>query len=675
MIRTLLSSCVLFAVTAGPASASAPSAPSLKPPRAYASDVVSTQDAAALHRALAAAERGDWRAAERHQADARDPLVADLILWRRATAGPPGMGFEQIANAYDRLANWPSSGRIRTRAEDLIDDSALSFPQRINWFGRHGGAVTGSGKLAYAIALWRSGERETAETEIRDAWQGYVLDRDETEQALALFGDVLTTADHEARADYLLWTGQRSAAQRLKPRLSDGWQRLVDARIALASRSSGVDAMIERVPDTLQDNPGLLYERARWRRQRGNASGATPLLTEIDGNAVPEGGRGQLWDERSRAYRRALEERAYSTAYALTAPHGLTGGVDFAEAEFAAGWTALRWLDQADTAANHFSSLSQGVVTPISRARADYWLGRSREALADREGARAAYEAAAAHNFVFYGQLAAEQVSRTQLRFDAGAQPTAADRSAFEARPLVKALRLLGEAGETRLFRQFAYHLDDQLERDVDYLLLSELATAYQVPDVGVRGAKAGMARGILSPDAAYPIVDYPLMREPQVERSLMLALSRQESEMNPRAVSYAGALGLMQFMPATAAQEARQRGLPYRKSWLTDDPGYNMTLGGAHLDSLLSEFNGSYVMTAAAYNAGASRPRQWVRTYGDPRLGEIDPIDWIELIPFSQTRDYVQRVVENTQVYRHRLTGEQVEIRTSEDIERGRIR
>lgn len=144
---------------------------------------------------------------------------------------------------------------------------------------------------------------------------------------------------------------------------------------------------------------------------------------------------------------------------------------------------------------------------------------------------------------------------------------------------------------------------------------------------------------------------------------------------MNPRAVSYAGALGLMQFMPATASQEARTRGLPYRKSWLTDDPGYNMTLGGAHLDSLLNEFNGSYVMTAAAYNAGASRPRQWVREYGDPRLGEVDPIDWIELIPFSQTRDYVQRVVENTQVYRHRLTGEEVEIRTSEDIERGRIR
>ena len=169
-------------------------------------------------------------------------------------------------------------------------------------------------------------------------------------------------------------------------------------------------------------------------------------------------------------------------------------------------------------------------------------------------------------------------------------------------------------------------------------------------------------------------MVSYPLLREPQVERSLMLALARQESEMNPAARSHANARGLMQFIPRTAQREARKRGLPYRASWLTDDPGYNMTLGGAHLDTLLGQFNGSYIMTAAAYNAGASRPQRWLGDYGDPRMGEVDPVDWVEFIPFSETRNYVQRVLENTQVYRHRLSGQPEPIQLKSDLERGKF-
>ncbi|MEE9381749.1 MAG: lytic transglycosylase domain-containing protein, partial [Hyphomonadaceae bacterium] len=189
------------------------------------------------------------------------------------------------------------------------------------------------------------------------------------------------------------------------------------------------------------------------------------------------------------------------------------------------------------------------------------------------------------------------------------------------------------------------------------------------------RGAKAGLAKGIIVPDAAYPIVSYDLLRTQQVETALILALTRQESEMNPHAHSYAGAYGLMQFMPRTASQQARLEGLPYRRSWLTDDPAYNMTLGDAHLDDLLDRFNGSYIMTAAAYNAGASRPAKWIQEYGDPRRGEIDPIDWVEFIPFSETRNYVQRVLENVQVYRQRTGDEDEAIRLSDDLARVRMR
>ena len=201
---------------------------------------------------------------------------------------------------------------------------------------------------------------------------------------------------------------------------------------------------------------------------------------------------------------------------------------------------------------------------------------------------------------------------------------------------------------------------------------MRNFGAALHYHDIGVRAGKAALAKGLVAPEAAYPIVDYPLLREPDVERPLILALSRQESEMNPNAVSHANARGLMQFVPRTARREANQRGLPFRLSWLTDDPGYNMTLGGAHLDTLLEAFNGSYIMTAAAYNAGASRPRRWVGEYGDPRAGEIDPIDWVEFIPFSETRNYVQRVLENTQVYRHRVSGEPEVVQLSNDLQRG---
>ena len=369
-----------------------------------------------------------------------------------------------------------------------------------------------------------------------------------------------------------------------------------------------------------------------------------------------------------------LEKGDYQTAYALAAPHGLTEGSEFAEAEWLSGWIALRHTNAPERALRHFESLSRGVSTPISLARAYYWKGRALSELGEIENANAAFREAAQYNFTYYGQLAADRIGGADISFQETPFPSQIERDAFRARPEIRSLMLLGEIGEDSLFRRLSYHLDDQLNSAGEFLLLSEIAEDFQQPHVGVRGAKAGMAKGIIAADAAYPLVDYSLRRQPNVERSYMLALSRQESEMNPRAISHAGARGLMQFMPATARLEARRTGLPYRQSWLTDDPGYNMTLGGAHLDHLLGRFNGSYIMTAAAYNAGASRPLRWVKEYGDPRAGEIDPVDWVEFIPFSETRNSVQRVLENVQVYRHRLSGQPAQVQLARDTRRGRF-
>jgi soluble lytic murein transglycosylase len=430
--------------------------------------------------------------------------------------------------------------------------------------------------------------------------------------------------------------------------------------------------MIEAVPSHLQTHPGLLYERAKWRRSK-KVDGVSDLLRQIDGKDVPAGGRGRLWDERAIATREELKLRNYTRAYQLAAPHGMNTGADFADAEWLAGWIALRLNGDATRSLGHFEKMTAGVSSPVSLSRGYYWTGRARDALGQPDAALAAYSAAATHKYTYYGQLASERTGDKKIDLGAPPVPTAEDQARFDAMPVVQAMRLLGEAGETESFRFFAFFLDDQLTQPVDLEMLSALTNQYTTPDVGVRVGKAGLQRGVVAPGASYPVLNLNISRQPQVERAYVLAITRQESEFNPNARSSVGARGLMQFMPATAKAEARLRGLPYEQAWLTERPEYNMTLGGLHLDTLINQFGGSYIMTAAAYNAGPSRPNQWVRDYGDPRAGQIDPIDWVEFIPFSETRNYVQRVLENIQVYRHRLSGQPEDIRLGEDLKRGR--
>ncbi|RIJ15100.1 lytic transglycosylase domain-containing protein [Henriciella mobilis] len=671
--RASLAALLLISAAAS-ASAAIPPAPSLKPDLVAASNVVSTTDAGILRSALNAAAENRWSTVRSLEAQARSEIVRQVIRWYRGR-GDLIMSFDELSNLLRSQGDWPQMTSVQVRAEEAVSLSALNSQQQIDWFEEIGGPVSGAGRVALAEALRREGRRDEALTYIRQAWHGNTLDDDLTNQVLARYGSDLTPFDHQQRADFLLWTAQHSAAARLQPYLSPDWRRLVEARSSLQLRRRGVDGAVDAVPEYLQDNPGLLYDRAKWRRRAGQPeSNYVPLLAQIDGAEVPSVGRDNLWRERSMALRSALKDGDFTTAYQLAEPHGMSEGTDFAEAEWLAGWIALRQLEQPEKALGHFENLGKNVSTPISQSRADYWRGRALEALGRTDEAQEAYALAAQYPFVFYGQLAAEKTGNTQLFLQASQPVSEEERAAFNARPLVQALKLLAENGEAGEFRQFAYHLDDMLATEADYLLLSELASDYLYADIGVRGAKAGLAKGIVATDAAFPVPDFELLREPDVERAMMYALSRQESEMNPSAVSHANARGLMQFIPSTARMEARNIGLPYKTSWLTDDPGYNMTLGGAHLDTLLDRFNGSYIMTAAAYNAGASRPARWIRDYGDPRTGEIDPIDWIEFIPFSETRNYVQRVLENTQVYRQRLSGEPVEIRLSQDLQRGRM-
>jgi soluble lytic murein transglycosylase len=656
------------------ASAYADPAVRLRPTPKHASDLLSESDYELLRSGLDAADRGAWSRVASAQNQISDEAAAMILRWRAATSNQ-NISFSDLEAAARDFADWPRADDIRSELESRIGSAGLTSAEIVAWF-ENSPPVSGEGLIAYADALFNLGRDAEGEEALRTAWRGRLLPVSVQNEVLSRHRSRLTQEDHIARVDYLLWREQRTAASRLYDELPAGYRAVADARSRLAARGSGVDAAVARVPTALESDPGLLYERARWRRKARRTDDALPLVLDIPADFGSTVGAAHVWYERRVHISRALEDSDFRTAYELAAEHGMnpeTDPTDYSDAEFMAGWLALQKLGSAQEAADHFARLTDAVSTPISKARGLYWQGRAADALGDATAAEAFYRSAAAFPTVYYGQLAADRLtSISPLALPLPSAPNEANREAFLAQPLPRATAILAEVDDLRLFREFSYHLDDQLERPVDLLLLADIATSYGQAGIGVRAGKAGLARDVVEPAAAYPVLNLAIPDGAAIpEDAIVYALARQESEFYPRAVSPVGARGLMQMMPATARATARSVGASYRENWLTDDPDYNVRLGSAHLGDLIEDFDGSYILAAAAYNAGSSRANQWIREYGDPR-GQVDPIDWVESIPFSETRNYVQRVLENTLVYRARLEDGVIEPTLENDLSRG---
>jgi peptidoglycan lytic transglycosylase len=650
--------------------------PRLRPDRPNPSQYLDDQDFLMLERGLSAAEDGNWSEVRDARRRISDPVARNILLWRIATSDEDST-FMELDLALEELEDWPQYSMIRSEAEFKITTSGLSSEFIINWFsGRE--PVSGEGKIALGAALRAEGRLAEATPYIRDAWRRHTFRRYRQREILDANDDILTLSDHEARVDFLLWRDQRTLASDLRTQLSNGHRALLDARIALASRSGGVNAAVERVPSDLSGHPGLIYERARWRRRANLDEGALEMLRQLPASHDDAEALDDMWLERRLMILNLIRDRDYATAYELAAANGMTEGADFADAEFVAGWLALRYLNRPQIALEHFTRLADGVSYPVSISRGRYWQGRAAAALDRTEDAENYFRLAAVHSTAFYGQMAAiELAGDSTPLLDLPNPPviTTQTQIAFESRPVTRALRLLAEQGEDYYFRVFIYHLDDQLEDAAESLLLARLAQEYGHLRQGVRAAKAASYRWNILPEESFPVIDLPpasgLYVEP--EPGLIHSVIRQETEFDPRAISSAGARGMMQMMPAVARVTARRIGLPYRYEALTYDPEYNMRLGRYHLQEVIDEFDGSYILALAAYNAGGHRSRRWIEDYGDPRTSEIDPIDWLESIPFSETRNYVQRVMENLQVYRHRLgDGGPVPLQLEADLRRG---
>ena len=616
---------------------------------------------------FAAIEAARWKTAYALAARTNDKVLGKLVAWIDYTQLGSRARFADIAAFMEQNPHWPDQHILQRNAEEALADS-IPAATVIDWFSRRR-PLTVRGRMRLAQALLDSGETEEARTLLRETWVEGNFPRLRERYFLKRYRKFLRQADHAGRLDRLLWAGRTWEARRMLRRVDAGQRALAVARIRLRRFRGGVDWAIRQVPKALTENLGLVYERLRWRRRKGRDADARALLDSLPPALTrpPE----IWWRERGVLARRALRGGEISTAYALASAHRQKRGKNFAEAEWLAGWISLRFLDDAEVALKHFSALHANVKYPISLARGAYWAGRAAEAIGDAQQAMSFYSAAAPHATTYYGQLAAARIGKVDGYLPQELKPDEQEILAFNKGELVRIVRLLGELGDRDHLRTFVLHLSANATTPGQSALVAALALEQERPDLAVLVAKRSRGNGFALIPHGYPMVSLPDGGGP--EPALLLAVIRQESAFDPEAVSHAGARGLMQLMPSTAKTTAKELKVKYSRSNLTTDPDYNIKLGSAHLAHLLDQFNGSYVLALGAYNAGAPRVRQWLAAHGDPRSAEVDVINWIEMIPLAETRNFVQRVLEALRIYRQRLDGTQITQSIESDLERAR--
>ncbi len=619
--------------------------------------LLSPEDRETYRKAFDAVKADAWDEALETAREADDPLPRRVIRWLWYRAPGSDATFREVTDFIRKHPDWPLSWRLQERAEqalevDTPDDLVLAFYESGDREPR-----TSNGAIALAEALKAAERREAAARVARRAWLELSFGRNQQKRFLDRFSDAVDRADHRKRLNRLLWDGLSEAPRRMFPFVRDGWEKLARARIMLRHDVPGVDPAVAAVPDDLVDHPGLVYERVAWRRRHGMEERAIDLLLQHPGDP----GREDIWwPQRQLLARYALAHDAPRRAYRVASQHGQTDGVELAKAEWLSGWIALRFRNAPETAFGHFRKLYDNVSYPISLTRGAYWAGRAREAQGAREAAKKWYRRAARHTTTYYGQLAASRLDeRGDWPLPADPLPTAQDMQAFNAWTMTRVVRQLGALDRTGYIAPFILEMHDRAETPGQHALVTALSRRYGRHDLSVRGAKEALEEGIRLIASAYPVPDLP--RVSGIHRPLLLAVAQQESAFKTNAISPAGARGLMQLMPATASRMARHAEMRFSRRKLIADARYNLRLGARYLEILLERYEGSVVLALAAYNAGMSRVEDWMDRFGDPRDPEVNVIDWVEWIPFSETRNYVQRVLEATQVYSRQLGNTEV--------------
>jgi soluble lytic murein transglycosylase len=641
---------------------------------------LTASDAANLKTAFGASYRGDDAGAHAAVARIKDSAARKLATWFEYRNGDYDASAEAIEEF--RLANpqWPGQEELRERAEIALFLADAS-PERVRAFFGQGVPLTGAGKAALAAAFLKENNEPAARDLVISAWRNHQLNLAVEKKILDRYGSMLTNADHQARIDKLLFPDSKASAEiafRTSKLLPAAEQKKVAARIAVVKRGANAGKLLDAIPASATNGDfGLLYNRIQWLRRKDRDEEAWKMLLDVPDEPDRLIDLEGWWTERRLNCRIALNSGRPRIAYDIAAKHGPISGDAYIEAEFLAGWIALRFLGEPEAALGHFLALRAAAKGSKNIALAEYWLGRTALALGDNGGAVVHFHAAAKYPQYFYGQLGRQALDAkpANLAVTPTPKPTEAEIQSFLANDAVRAIGVARAAGMNGVTPQFFLALSRKLTNPGEVVLLAEFAKLAENPQIALRLAKIAFNRDLPVGDYALPvgvIPQYKSLLSDRVDPALVHALSRQESEFNAKAKSPVGAAGLMQLMPGTARMVAKQYKVKYSPSELTN-PTYNAQLGEAHLRDLIDSYRGSYFLALAAYNAGGGRVAEWMKAYGDPRDPRTDPIDWIERIPFTETREYVKKIMEALQLYRSRLSGSEKALQLVQDLNRGR--
>jgi soluble lytic murein transglycosylase len=600
----------------------------------------------------------------------RDPVAIALVDWLVAREPDSGLSAPQILAILQSHPGWPEPDRLRLRIEQAFHATGPDGAAILTFYSVAPPQSVG-GRLALAGALKEAGRESESLPIVRELWREQSLTPNQAATLLTRFGDDLSRDDHLYRFRRLVLRGSITEASREAAFLGPGYKDLALAVDAALDRRSEAKRLLHDVAPGFFADPLYVFAQVRLLRRSGEPIEAAQLILKTKPDATLAGDADVWWDERRDLSRALLDRDTPDLAYQVVAEAHATGDGERVEAAFHAGWYALRFLQRPDLAETHFRELVTLATLPRTRSRAYYWLGRTLDAEDEAEPAHGAYADAAQYGGTFYGQLAREKMGLATTGMERAPVPSALDRLRFADRDCVRAIRLLAAAGYSERAFPFFREVAESVRTPGEVALLTALARRIKQPRAGVQAAAIAEQRGLRVASLPAPFLGVPtgISLPDVVDRALVYAVVRQESAFNHQATSSAGARGLMQLMPGTAQITARNAQLPFSLQRLTSDPHYNATLGAQHLGDLLDRLNSSYVLTFVGYNAGPGRAKQWVQAYGDPRGGAVDPVDWIERIPFDETRNYVQKVMENLQVYRSRI-GHPLSL--SQDLARG---
>jgi soluble lytic murein transglycosylase len=615
---------------------------------------------AALKEAITAARRGRTAQASDLQKTISDPVARKLVEWailRSDDTDSAGVG--RYMAFIRENPNWPAIGLLRRRAEatlwaDRPDPSVVRA-----FFGKDKPTTT-KGKFALARAFLLQGDRATTQSLVREAWRNDAFSDELEGRVLDVFGDLITPADHKARMHMRLYAEDVEGGLRAADRAGGNAAVIAKARIAVIKKAANAQTLLDAVPADAYGDVGYVFSRVQFLRRADKAEEAAELILSIPPDHGQTIDTNEWWIERRLVARKLLDLGEAKTAYRIARDAAVPSKENYrAEHQFTAGWIALRFLNDPATALGHFAKVAHGNHNPITLARAGYWQGRAAEAMGRSADARAYYEAAARYSTAYYGQIARARLGRKDLVLRAPPAP-APDRRAARL-DVVRAIDLLYAIDERDLVAGSLADLGERSPDDAAALAaIAEVAARHHDARAMVLLGKSALGRGLPLDHYAFPTIGIPPYHAigPAIEPAVVYAIARQESTFNPKTVSSARAMGLMQVTPEAGRYVSRKFGAAYDEKRLMSDQSYNVQLGAAELGDLYVDYRGSHILTFVGYNAGRGRVRDWIAKYGDPRDPKVDPIDWVERIPFSETRNYVQRVLENLQVYRVRFGG-----------------